>query len=160
MDGVTSIVDVTRVKISNPVLHAWEYYSVKDGFPALKYEVAISLRNKIIWVNGPYKGAVSDIEVARDRLCFAMEINERALADKGYIGSGHFYCPHRGACTPDQKRENAKHNSVRQSIERCNKRIKNFEICSRYRDRCFEFHGKCFNVVCRILNMAFCDNPL
>ena len=89
MQSIVGVVDVTRVHIQKPTLLDWQYYSMKDKFHALKYEVAVSFNPsaKIIWVKGPYKGAPSDIRIAREALVPALrQRGEKMLADKGYLG--------------------------------------------------------------------------
>jgi len=148
--------DVTRVHILRPPMRPWEYYSYKDRFHALKYEVAVSIKfPKILWVAGPYKGAVSDIEIARQELLPSMKSCEVMLADKGYIGEPeHLLCPVKGATTDDDVRFNARHFRVRQLIERTNKRIKHFKCMG------YEMNRKCFHIVCKLTNLTFEREPL
>jgi hypothetical protein len=52
----TGIVDVTRCRIHKPPTDERRFYSMKDKFHALKYEVAVTINSpySIIMVNGPY----------------------------------------------------------------------------------------------------------
>ena len=53
----TGMVDVTRTKIPHSAIMQWEYYSFMDGFPALKYEVILSISRpfRILKISQPYK---------------------------------------------------------------------------------------------------------
>lgn len=146
-----------------PSINQWEYYSYKDKFHALKYEVAISFHApRIIWVNGPYKGAVSDITIARDKLIPALDNGELCLADKGYVGEAqHILCPYKPPRNDYEHQVNYAINKKRQEIERINKRIKNFDCFSQeWRCQDYNFHEKCFVSVCKIVNILLEDEPL
>lgn len=139
------------------------YWSAKDKFSALKYEVAVTLRNpRIIWVSGPFKGSISDISIARERNGFiaSMRNNEVSLADKGYVGADKLWYPAKEPCTPEQRRSNYKLARLRQVIERANQRIKIFKSMAGTWRHDFEFNGKCFHVVCKITNIIFEAEPL
>ena len=85
------MIDVTECPIWEPQYYEWEYYSTKNKFHALKYEVAISMTShQIIWINGPYKGSVHDMKIARDKFLKQLQATERALADKGYRRMGSY----------------------------------------------------------------------
>lgn len=121
------IIDVTECPIWAGVEFEWEYYSTKSKLHSLKYELAISITTqKIIWVNGPYKGSTHDLTIARDKLTHQLGKKEKALADKAYIGDWHFITPYKPAVGEQQETFNYNHAAIRQSIERLNRRIKQF----------------------------------
>lgn len=68
--NISKVVDVTRCRINQPKLQPWAFYSAKDKFFTVKYEVVCSYKKpyKIIWLNGPFKGAVADIRIYREHL--------------------------------------------------------------------------------------------
>jgi hypothetical protein len=159
------MIDVTECPIWTPLQYEWEYYSVKTKSHTLKYELAISMNNhRILWVNGPYKGSVHDSKIIRDKFLKALTTNERAIADKGYIGVPGIIAPFKPARSPEQKQFNLNHYTVRQSIERCNKRVKQF-MCFRQKWRIrgllgFKMHKWAFYVVCYITQLQFLEKPL
>lgn len=157
-------VDVTRCRINKPQYQPWQYWSGKDKFYALKYEVVVSTKPKrIIWVNGPYKGAFSDISIFRHRLSFIVPPTKLLLGDKGYIGeSSRILAPYKGSnLTADQRRLNYKISRIRQDIERVNKRLKDWKLMEfKWRSGDYIFHGICVNVISRLLNLQFEINPL
>jgi hypothetical protein len=83
-------VDVTRVQIQKPQgLVEKLFYSKKDKFHALKYEVVVSNapNQKIVWMAGPCLGVVSDIRISREGgLLDSLGFGEQLLGDKGYVG--------------------------------------------------------------------------
>ncbi|KAI3655168.1 hypothetical protein MP638_007126, partial [Amoeboaphelidium occidentale] len=146
-----------------PVLSPWEYYSYKDHYHALKYEVVVGFtgEQRITWANGPYKAAFPDISVYRDKLLHILDVEEVLLGDKGYIGASHVLTPHKPAKTAEERRFDCNLNRARQDIERVNKRIKDwFLFATTYRSTDYDFHGYCFIVVCKILNLIFESDPL
>lgn len=80
---------------------------------------------KIIWVNGPYKGAVHDLTIARDKLTRQLGRREKAWGDPAYIGDSHFITPYKPP-KGEQKTFNYNLAAVRQNIERLNRRIKQY----------------------------------
>ncbi|KAJ3258366.1 hypothetical protein HK103_003654 [Boothiomyces macroporosus] len=145
-------VDVTRCKIQKPTLECWQYWSGKDKFYALKYEIVVSYckPKRIILVNGPYKGAYSDISVFRHRLTFMVPSTKLLIGDKGYVGeSSRILAPTKGLnITPDQRRMNYKLSKKRQDIERVNKRMKDWRFMAlEFRSHDYTFHVICVNVI-------------
>jgi hypothetical protein len=127
MEGsVSSIIDVTRTKINQTNRNRHNYWSAKDRFVALKYEIAIraALPHEIIWVNGPFMGKISDITIARDYgFIDSLDDHEMALADLGYLGEpDYLLCPYKkhivGQLTPEEETFNRKQIFRRSPIER------------------------------------------
>ena len=161
-----ALADVTRVQIPMPTVDPWDYFSVKDGFYALKWEIAITVQPpyECVWVNGPYRGAKSDITIFnRHRLTHVLEPGEMVMADKGYVGSSKCGTPFKGYLqnlNADQRRINKKNRRIRQAIERFNKRLKDFDCLSgtwKYGANLCEL---VVMVACQILNFTFHDEPL
>lgn len=155
--------DVTRCKIIKPRLDPHHCFSAKDGFHALKYEIACSFLPPyhIIWFNGPYKGAVADITIYRHRLKYMMQEDEYMLADKGYIGASKLITPVRSPETADELRLNSKVCRVRQHIERINKRIKDWRLAaSCWRSFNYGSHQLCMSVICKLVNEMLVEEPL
>ena len=86
---IVAAVDATRCHIERPAgsaNFAKGYWSSKDHFYALKYEVGVSLgsHNRIVHVSKAYRGAFADINISRNELLPKTPANERFLMDKGY----------------------------------------------------------------------------
>jgi len=59
--------------------------SMKFKHAALKYEIALSVyRPKCVWVNGPFRGGMHDIDMFRAGLKARMPAGKRAIVDRGY----------------------------------------------------------------------------
>jgi hypothetical protein len=167
INGCVGVVDVTRVQIQKPGFNERSYYSAKDKFHALKYEVAVSLNPdaRIIWLCGPFVGSASDITIAREYLVPLLEAgNETMLADKGYIGEDVLICPIKeNANAPLGARSidfNLKLNKTRQIIERTNKRLKHFKALSSVWRHDNDLNKRCFGIIGRITNLCFSYEPL
>jgi hypothetical protein len=160
---VTCAVDVTRTKIPRPPYEAHEYWSSKDGFSAIKTEVAVSIQqpHKIIWCNGNYRGKVSDIRIARDLFVPSLSPGEQALADLGYLGEpDHLLTPIKTPITNEEIRFNTVHCCHRSVIERVNSRLKIFNVFKEWNRKDFELHKQCVQVICLVTNIIFESSPL
>ena len=110
---------------------------------------------KIIWVKGPYKGAPSDIRIASEALVPALrQRGEKMLADKGYLGERDvLVCPIKEYAniplTQHDRSFNRKLKSIRQIIERVNKRLKHFNAISHVWRHDHSLNGRCFHIVAR-----------
>ena len=84
----SAIIDTTlSAPIFQPFESSWEYYDSKKKKFLLKYEAVCSIGNpRIIWFSGPYKSTVQDCTLLRhSQLRFEIGLDERLLADKGYM---------------------------------------------------------------------------
>ena len=78
-------VDCTDCPIEEPHPFCHVYFSHKYRGPAYKYEVAVSIRGgDIVWVSGPWPGAISDKEIFSFHLAKYLGDDEKAEADNGY----------------------------------------------------------------------------
>jgi hypothetical protein len=160
------MIDVTRCKIPHPSDCPWEYYSVKDGFPVLKYEVILSISQpyRILSISCPYKGSVSDKLIFDRKTLGLLGTNELLLADSGYFGGHKLITPYKkpknGHRTVDQMKFNTEHARKRASGERINQRLKNFKVIRNWERRDFNLHHTCVTVIAKILNVAFVYEPL
>ena len=162
---IIGAVDVTRVRIDKPTHSPWEYWSAKDKFHALKYEIAVSLQEDfcmIIWCNGTYRGVVNDRKVFKHRLRYLIPETEEFLADSGYSGVTGCFTPNRRSRNPDVLRRNNKLESKRITVERCNQRIKNFSCISDASSwrHSYSLNCKCMSVICKLLNLSFQRDPI
>ena len=85
--------DVTRVKIRKPLTPKNKvnsltklYWSEKDKFHALKYEIVVSLGkySKIIYVAGPFPGYIHDYRIAKNCSLKKLKKDEKFVADSAY----------------------------------------------------------------------------
>ena len=158
------MIDVTECEICEPQHYEWEYFSVKHQQHSLKYEIALSMDERIIWVNGPFKGSANDLTIARSEFVRQLPDNERALADLGYLGDWHFIVPYKPARDHEQRIFNLHHYTLRQSIERVNKRVKQFNCLKnlwRLRgEEGFFLHKCAFHTICYLTQLSFEEQPL
>ena len=164
---ITGAVDVTRVHIPRPPVNKHQYFSAKDKFHALKYEIATSIQTNqqaILWIYGPIKGSVSDLKIFQQKLKKEMGKNEKMIADKGYIGEDKLLTASKeikhSLKNKQQTDFETNLNSIRQDIERVNKRIKIFNAMGgKYRGD-FDMHKVCAEVIVKMLNIIFKKHPL
>lgn len=133
----------------------------------MKYEVVISIGvPKIIWVEGPFKGAAADITIAKQsgvrRLLRLQE--EAALADKGYRNDViSFVVPLQGH-KKELKGDDAAYNYLvymaRQSVERVLKRLKIFHILKSIWKYSLTFHHYVVIACCKLTNFSLVFDPL
>ena len=156
--------DVTTIRIDCPRDSGWHYWSAKDKFYALKFELVVSLKDpRIIWVAGAFKGSVHDLTIARLHLVQRMGPHEVLLADKGYIGElPKLLCPSRNLAnvTSAQRQENREINMLRQSVERGFKRVKDFHCMKTTWRHSHDLCSQSFHIICKILNKVFESQPL
>lgn len=152
--------DVTECPIE-AVIAEWLYYSVKKSRHTLKYEIACSMVDStIIWINGPFPGSTHDLTIARAAFIRRLGIQEKALADKAYVGDMHFIPPYRPARTNAERVWNRQHHQVRQKIERLIKRVKQFCILKETWRHDLDLHHIVFTVCCNITNICLLNEPL
>lgn len=160
---VMGIVDVTRCRIQKTTLKDERtFYSAKDKFHALKYEVVVSAQKpySILWVNGPFPGSTHDIMIARVKLVGKLG-NEVLLADLGYLGEDCFLTPIKEASTSDERAINLRMHKLRQAVERANKRLKDWDVNGvLWRSSDHAFHGTCFLTVSKLVQFNFRFEPL
>lgn len=158
---MSGIVDVTECPIELPQISEWEYWSGKKNKHTLKYELVCSfIHPQIVWCNGPFKGSVHDLTIARSDLIHLLNEGEALLADKAYLGEECFITPHRPARTETEKQFDAIVNKHRQRIERINKRIKHFRSVKEIWRHDISLHHFVFIVVTHITNINLIEKPL
>lgn len=160
VDG-TDLIITSRAPPANFPGTYWDYqclwFSFKHRCSAIKYEVGVHFRTgRIVWINGPKRGAMNDITMARTLLTSMMLPGEMALADRGYVGDEHFVTPMKGRRIPvDITLE-----QLRGHVERVIGRIKFFKIIrDEYRGN-LEIHPFLFDAVCRIVNINIDEAPI
>ena len=78
-------VDGTDCAINEPRPFSSKWYSHKLNGPAVRYEVAVSLKGEIVAVNCPYEaGNNPDIKIFRKGLKNFLSSDEKVLTDEGY----------------------------------------------------------------------------
>jgi hypothetical protein len=158
----SSIVDVTRVRIQKPKDNQRLFYSAKDKFHALKFEVVVTISNpRIIWVNGGIPGSIADITIAREELLGLLDEGEKILADLGYRGrEDSLWTPFLNPQLPKQVEMNHEHNRIRQIVERLNQPLKVFDCLKSIWRHDHLFCTRCFNVIGRLTNLILERHPL
>lgn len=161
--------DVTRTKIPRP----WNkkdifanrrmkfFWSGKDKFHALKYEVIVSLGKycKIVYISGSWAGSVHDITIARQSSLLKLENGEKVVADLGYIGQDYQIITPLENTTFQNALQNRLMSNLRQNVERMNNRIKIFHSAREWRGR-RENHQEVFFACCYITNLELEVTPL
>ncbi len=181
---VTMIIDGTQCPIYCPngnnttKEERIEYFSgrSKDNTYSrynLNYTVGVHIKSgKIVYIGGPHKGKVNDIEcVRREGLIgkiLSKDPYELVLADKGYIGEPIFITPIKkpinGFLTDAECGYNRVIASVRQLVECVLHRLKIWGCLGKNgRWRLMgdeDKHRAVFNVCCQITNVAMQRNPV
>lgn len=109
-------------KSSSGILEPTEFdpkwFSHKFRGPGVRYEIGLCIATgNIVWAHGGYPcGEWPDLRLARDAFIDRLEIDEKALADKGYRDNNFFVNPNGD---PLKKKILARHETV-------NKRVKQF----------------------------------
>ena len=160
--GLIGVLDVTRVRIQRPRDQQALFYSAKDKFHALKFEVLCSIGDsKIMWVNGGLPGSRSDLTIYREKLALELEPLERVMADLGYRGTDdHLMTPILNPWSQEQLEFNREIHRIRQVIERINKRIKIFGCLNSNWRQSHELLSKSFKIICQVTNMSLNEKPL
>jgi hypothetical protein len=161
------IIDTFSCPIIQPPNEAWQYLSTKGKGWALKYEIGVSIGiPKVIWLSGPWKGCASDPTITfQSGIRKKIPKNESILADKIYKTDRYrFLVPlpgHRYSLDDEGRKFNYLIYSVRQSVERVIRRMRNFGfLASLYRSCDFKFHQLATRAIGKIVNFIFKFNPL
>lgn len=79
------------------------------------------------------------------------------MADMGYLGEPyHLLVPNKYPQTPADFYWNGRIHSIRQVVERANKRIKDFAMFKQtYRSSSYDVHCKCFRIACVFVDFVF-----
>jgi hypothetical protein len=148
---------------------AKQFYSHKFNKPALSYEVALCIQTgAIVWINGPFPAALSDVTIFRSSLLSHLDVGERVEADDGYVGETPRYvkCP-KSFTNPMENTKMQK--LVRSRQETVNARFKDWGcLLQRFRHDLVK-HSNCFRAVAvitqlsidageRLFNVVYSDN--
>jgi len=149
-------VDGTDFTITEPTPFSPIWFSHKTNGPAIRYEVALSVRSaRIVWTYGPFPAGTPDLEIFRSRLKTKLETaDEFAVCDSGYAD---------GRCIQPPGQTNIMHATfmrIRARHESLNGRLKQFGVLgNRYRHELGK-HRLCFIAVANITNLMLYDDPL
>lgn len=142
--------DGTDFLIQEPTPFSPKWWSHKLNHAGLRYEVGICIRTgHIVWAYGGKPcGEWSDLTLARHAYIYAVEENEKTLADKGYMDREYFvnsrYYPESART---QKQIMARHESV-------NSRLKQFGVLRNAYRHSVESHPTCFMAVANIVQVS------
>lgn len=149
--GQTCLVSIDGVdfKIKEPTPFDPLWYSYKFRAAGLRYEIGLNIRTgDIVWAFGGFPcGNYTDLNLAREAFVFALDDNERALADKGYADPTCFILPN--------NKNNEKHKLIMSRHETVNKRLRHFKIlkCEFRNDR--QKHPMVFHAVINLTQLMF-----
>jgi hypothetical protein len=153
-DNPTSIITVDGVhcRVNEPkhptLSKNPQYYSHKFNQAGVDYELGLSVfENCLVWMNGPFPAAESDIRVLRKGLKDKIPAGKKIIADKGYRGEKAIINTPNSQDHPEvrkfQSRARARHESF-------NGRLKNFRSLDvRFRHG-VEKHKIVFEAICVI----------
>lgn len=135
--------------IQEPTKFSPNFYSHKLKHAGVRYEVCISLKGSIVWVNGPFPaGSHSDLRVFRSSLKEKLNYGERILADRGY-GDEKCVTPRKISNRAESKAASR----FRANHERINGRFKRFSVLSsRFRHN-LDKHAVCFHTIANIIQI-------
>ena len=110
------------------------------------------------------KGSVSDLKMFQSKLKEKINRGEKMIADKGYIGEDKLITASKdfknSKKTNNQLKFEKNLSSIRQDIERVNKRFKIFNIMGGIYRGDFDTHKICTEVIAKLLNIIFKKHPL
>lgn len=165
---ISMSVDATEVPIQRPPEDIQqEFYSGKSKCHSLKYEVAVRVAQpfKIVWVSGPWPGAMHDINIIRHSgLLSKLSKNERLIADLGYQGEPAIITAFKGTNDDLEIYFNSMLSKKRVISENVYSRFKSFSILTD-RWRCgitkqvLERHRMIFVVIAKIISLDALLHP-
>jgi hypothetical protein len=113
--------------------------------------------SRILSVYGPFKGAASDIKIFESGLLAVLSPDELVVADRGYFGAPQCVTMKKG----QEHNENERIlNHHRQKVENLYSRFEHFAICTSKWRGTEQEHALMVNVLCRMLNISFVEDPL
>ena len=130
-----------------------KWFSHKFNGPGLSYELAIAIHsNRLVWINGPFPAATSDITIFRSEanppagLMAHIPANKRAIGDSGYQGEA----PEKVSVTQEDDDQEVKKFKarVKSRHESFNGRLKNFQCLSSTFRHGTNRHGPVFVACC------------
>lgn len=138
------------------------FYSHKFRSAGLRYEVGICiLTGHIVWVNGPFRCGMNDLQISRQALIGALEEGEMVEADRGYRGE-HLKIKTPSSLHVHSEKARKMKQNVRSRHETVNERFKNFSVMhNEFRHPELLKHSSCFRAVAVITQLAIEDgDPL
>ena len=129
------------------------WFSHKFKGPGLRYKVGICIQTgEIVWVNGPYPcGSWPDLRIARDKIIYLVDQDEKILADGGYQdGEDGFFETPTGHNNPDQVMKQL----ARARHETVNRRFKVFNSMSRVWRHGRDLHSTAFMAIVNVTHMV------
>ena len=131
------------------------WYSWKFNGPALKYELAVSIKGgDLVSIVGPYPGSFHDIDLFREEMINKLLPGEMCEADKGYRGESSKI---RVANVYQTLHEKKQKDRARNRHETLNKRLKQFGILGKKYRHKLEDHRLYFDC-CAVLTQLSIEN--
>lgn len=121
-------IDGTDVPVEEQGGFSSKFFSHKFRSAGLKYEVGVCIQSgRIVWVNGPFRCGMNDLQVSRQALTGSLDEGEMVEADRGYQGEPmKIKTP--GPLHNRSKEEERSKDLVRARHETVNGRLKYFRI--------------------------------
>ena len=142
-------VDGTDCPTREPSPFSLQCYSQKFRKAGLRYEIAVSIRGDIVWLNAPFLcGSYTDLVIFRESLKKELHKKECVVANRGYPDER---CRTPGALSEDDRliaaRPRARHETI-------NGRIKRFCVLRSPFRNAICLHSYCFHAVAHIIQVA------
>lgn len=140
--SVNVSIDGIDFEICEPSPFNRKWYSFKHNGAGLRYEIGLSIDlGEIVWAYGGVPcGEYSDLRLAREVFVYELDLNEKAIADRGYKDGNFFITPDNSPSYPKIKRILARHETI-------NRRLKQWKCLStKFRHPLFH-HPKCFHAI-------------
>ena len=137
-----------------------DFYSHKHKRSALRYEIAIALKeSQIVWISGPHRGGKSDLQIFNEEHGLGEKIchGKKAIADGTYKGSLKLAPPD---CLESKGLQNFK-SRARLRQETLNGRLKKFAALEQTFRHGLQKHKLAFEAICVIVqNTMNCGSGL
>lgn len=163
-------VDTTIVRIRSPSeldLDPEDYVCKnRCKSPFVLFQTVVSLgTNRLVHLDGPFKGRAADVTIARETIVPYLRDGERLLADAGYRYEGEssmIVAPGGRSVnmTSEERKFAGKVHQMRQNVERVYARMKEFEVMNGVWRYDLKFLQNVVFVVGRLTNVKLLYMPL
>ncbi|KAL7516630.1 hypothetical protein ACHAWF_000064 [Thalassiosira exigua] len=130
-----------------------KFMSHKFKARGLKMEVGVCIiTGDIVWIHGPARCGKNDVTLAREAFIGFLDNNEKAVADRGYVGEDdHLKTPSIWHYQTDKEKSIAHIAGLRH--ETVNGRLKIFQVLTKPFRHSLDKHSSCFRAVAVITQL-------
>lgn len=164
------VIDATECRIykhNNWIIQGF-FYSNKKKYHSLKYQIIVdAIHGKINNIYGPFCGSSHDTKVFnfwKTETNFALQMNEKLLGDKGYIGNLEIICPFKKPKNQDlplnQYIFNKIIGKIRCIVEQTIGRMKHFKVLSSVWRHKLAQHQIVTKLIAKIVNISIETQPI